>query len=228
MFMPTLSLLSLMINPRPPCLKDQFESTFVPIWSKHNTMHFTFIHLLLALAQSLADLQTDGLDGYSLDLMLLRYIVSPVTVQGHASDYKAVSLQHPINHFLSPFFLSACLLSSGIISQPFCHHLHFICYCYTSIWSLLAWIILIIVLSVHFGIQIHSDCLHHARKSLLLTLPIYSTAIESQDKSILTPTTINCSTWAFCLQVSTTPFSLSTPSLLQYWWTPPTFFQTHL
>ena len=51
--------------------------------------------------------------------MLLRYIVSPVTVQGHASDYKAVSLQYPINHFLSPFFLSACLLSSGIISQPF-------------------------------------------------------------------------------------------------------------
>ena len=43
------------------------------------------------------------LNSCNLDLMSLRYIVSPVTVQGYALDYKALSLQHPINHFQSPF-----------------------------------------------------------------------------------------------------------------------------
>ena len=52
--------------------------------------------------------------------MLLWYIASPVTVQGYASDYKALSLQHPKNHLWSPFLF---IFISLIIWNRFFPHL---------------------------------------------------------------------------------------------------------
>ena len=141
-----------------------------------------------------------------MDLMSLRYIVSPVTVQGHSSDYKGWSWRCQINHFSSPFFLSSLLSSSGIVSQPFPHRLRFIRHCCTLIRSSLPRIISTIVLSIRIGTRIRSDFLYHAGISLLITLLIYSTAIGPWDESILTPTTINCSTWAIAYRSAPPPF----------------------
>ena len=76
------------------------------------------------------------------------------------------------------------------------HYLHSICHYSTSIWLSLARINYIIVISIHLSTQIHSDCFYHAGISLILTLLSCSTSIEPWDKSMLTPTTTNCSTWA--------------------------------
>ena len=48
--------------------------------------------------------------------------------------------------------------------------------------------------------------LYHTGISLLLTLLIYLTAIGPWDKSILAPTTTNCSTWAIAYRSSPPPF----------------------
>ena len=149
--------------------------------------------------------------------MLLRYMVSPVTVQGHASDYKVHDTQK--NHLSSPFILSSPFSLSGIISQPLCHHLHFIHHYFTPIQPLLAQIISIVTLSIHLGFQICSDCLYHTGISLLLTLLIYSTAIGPWNESVLTPTTTYCLTWAFTYRSAPLPFHY-----LQYSWSPPQGF----
>ena len=52
--------------------------------------------------------------------MLLRYIVSPVTVQEYASDYKALSLEWPINYLWSPFLF---IFVSLVFWNHFPHHL---------------------------------------------------------------------------------------------------------
>ena len=128
--------------------------------------------------------------------MSLRYIVSPVTVQGYASDYKVLSLQCPINHLRSHFSLSSSLSSFGIVS-PSSH----LCLCSihhfpTSIWLLLAQINFIIIISICLSTWICLDCFDHTRRSLILTLLSCSNYIEPWDKSMLAPTTTNCSTWA--------------------------------
>ena len=138
--------------------------------------------------------------------MSLRYTVSPVTVQGHALDYKALSLQHSINHLWSPFLLFSCLSLSGFISPPPHHCLCSFCHYSTSIQLLLTQINFIIVISICLSICICSDCLYHAGISLILTLLICSTSIGPWDKSILAPPTINCSTWAFTYRSAPSPF----------------------
>ena len=138
--------------------------------------------------------------------MSLRYIVSPVTVQGHASDYEVLSLQHPINHCWSPFLLSSCLSSSGIISSSLLHCLHSICCCSTSIWLSLAQIHSIIITTIYLGIWICLDCFYHSGTSLILTLLIHSTSIGPWDESILTSPMTNCLTWAFTYRLTPPPF----------------------
>ena len=128
--------------------------------------------------------------------MLLRYIVSPVTVQGYASDYKALSLQCPIHHLWSPLSLSLSLSSSGIVSPSSCHHLCSIHHYSTSIRLSLTWINFIIIISIHLSTWIRSDCFYHTGISLILTLLSCSTSIEPWDESMLTTTTTNCLTWA--------------------------------
>ena len=118
-----------------------------------------------------------------------RYIVSSVTVQGYASDYKALSLQHPINHLWSPFLF---VFISLIIWNHFPHRL-IIIYTQSAITSLQ---------SSHHSPRLTSslpyqlDCLYHAGISLILTLLSCSTSIKPWDESMLAPTTTNCLTWA--------------------------------
>ena len=86
------------------------------------------------------------------DSMLLRYIVSPVTVQGYASDYKALSLQHPINYLRSPFlFIFVPLVVWNCFSH---HHLCSIHRYTTSIRSSLARINFIIAISICLSTRI--------------------------------------------------------------------------
>ena len=138
--------------------------------------------------------------------MSLRYTISPVTVQGHALDYKALSSQCSINHLWSPFFLSSCLSLSGIVSPSLHHCLHSIHCCSTSIQSSLIQINFIIIISICLSIQIHSDCSYHTGISLILTLLICSTSIGPWDESILTSPITNCSTWAFAYRSAPPPF----------------------
>ena len=141
--------------------------------------------------------------------MSLRDTVSPVTVQGHTSDYKSLSSQHPINHIghlWTPFLLSSYLSLSGIISPSLHHHLHSI-HCYsTSIQSSLTQINLVIFISICLSIQIHSDCCYHAGISLILTLLTCSTSIGPWDESMLALITTNCSTWAFLHRLAPPPY----------------------
>ena len=121
--------------------------------------------------------------------MLLRYIVSPVTVQGYTSDYKALSWQHPINHLWSPFLF---IFISLVVWNHFPPHLIIV---YTQF-------TITLLQSGHCSPRLtsssphQSDCLYHAGISLILTLLSCSTSIEPWDESTLAPTTTNCSTWA--------------------------------
>ena len=138
--------------------------------------------------------------------MLLGYTVSPVTVQGHVLDYKALSLWCSINHLQSPFLLSSYLSLSGIISPLLHHHLSSICCYSTSIWSSLVQINFIIIISIHLSVHIHLDWFYHTGISLILTLLILSTSIGPWDKSILTSPTTNCLTWTFTYRLAPPPF----------------------
>ena len=81
--------------------------------------------------------------------------------------------------------------------SPSSHHrLHSIRRYSTSIQLSLAWINSIIAISICLSTWIRSDCPYHAEISLILTLLSCSTSIEPWDKSMLAPTTTNCSTWA--------------------------------
>ena len=134
-------------------------------------MCFIPIPFPLAVAWSLADIQTVVLDGSNLDLMSLWYIVSPITVQGYASDYKALSLRHPINHLQSPFLF---IFISLIIWNCFPHCL-IIIYTQSTV---------TLLQSSHCSPRLtsslpyQSDCPYHAGISLILTLLSCSTSIE--------------------------------------------------
>ena len=130
--------------------------------------------------------------------MSLRYIVSPVTVQGYASDYKALSLQHPINHLWLPFLF---LFTSLIVWNCFPHCL-IIVYAQSAI---------TLLQSGHHSPGLtssspyQSDCPYHAGISLILTLLLCSTSIEPWDESMLAPTTTNCSTWTSAYRLAPPP-----------------------
>ena len=129
--------------------------------------------------------------------MSLRYIVSPVTVQRYALDYKALSWRRPIKHLLVTFFLYLHLprhLESFSPSSH--HHLCSICRYSISIQLSLAWINSIIAISIRLSTRIRLDCPYHAGISLILTLLSCSTSIEPWDESTLAPITTNCLTWA--------------------------------
>ena len=138
------------------------------------------------------------LDGRNLDLMSLWYIVSPVTVQGYALDYKALSLQCPINHLQSPFLF---IFISLVIWNHFSHCL-IIVYTQSTV---------TLLQSSHRSPRLTSsspyqlDCPYHAGISLILTLLSCSTSIEPWDKSMLAPTTTNCSTWASTYRLAPPP-----------------------
>ena len=120
--------------------------------------------------------------------MSLWWIVSPVTVQGYASDYKALSLRCPKNHLWSPFlflFISLIFIytQSAVTLLQSSHHSP----------------------GLTSSLPYQSDCPYHAGISLILTLLSCSTSIEPWDESMLTPTTTNCLTWASAYRLAPLP-----------------------
>ena len=127
----------------------------------------------------------------SLDTHLVHYQIAVLCKLHHMMMPCLLTWIHPFS-----FSFSLSLLLSGIVSPSCHHHLHSIrCYS-TSIQLLLTWINFIITISICLSTWICSDCFYHAGISLILTLLSCSTSIEPWDKSMLTPTTTNCSTWA--------------------------------
>ena len=106
------------------------------------------------------------------------HFLSPVTVQGHALDYKVLSLQCPVNHLLSLFFhphISHCLSS------------------YPNLFAIVYTLSVTVLLnsSHHFSgfTQIAYIILGHCKSFPYLPFSYIQLLLNPWDKSILVPAT---------------------------------------